>query len=79
MLRRTAYDGRNPNAEIWNTAMLQPLTISKAYAEHLKIGTCSWKYESWQGVVYDPDKRYSPLHYLPDSLCVRMGETVPCQ
>lgn len=46
--------------------MLLPLTIPKAYAQHLRTGTCSWKYESWQGLVYDPDKRYKPHDYLPD-------------
>lgn len=24
-------------------------------ANLLKIGTCSWKYPSWQGLVYSPD------------------------
>jgi uncharacterized protein YecE (DUF72 family) len=27
----------------------------------LKIGTCSWKYESWQGLVYSQDKKTNYL------------------
>ena len=33
---------------------------------YLRIGTCSWKYDSWKGLIYDPDKKYSPHHYLTD-------------
>lgn len=46
--------------------MLPPLAIPDRYAKQLNIGTCSWKYESWQGLMYDPDKRYRPDDYLPD-------------
>lgn len=35
-------------------------------AGRLRIGTCSWKYDSWKGLVYDPDRRYRPDDYLPD-------------
>ena len=34
--------------------------------EYLRIGTCSWKYDAWKGLVCDPDKRYRPDDYLPD-------------
>jgi uncharacterized protein YecE (DUF72 family) len=40
--------------------------IPARFAEHLRVGTCSWKYDSWKGLVYDPDKRYRPEDYLPD-------------
>lgn len=30
---------------------------------HLKIGTCSWKYDSWRGIIY-PEKR--PFNYLQE-------------
>jgi uncharacterized protein YecE (DUF72 family) len=40
--------------------------IPAAFASHLRIGTCSWKYDSWKGLVYDPDKHYRPDDYLPD-------------
>jgi len=46
--------------------MLPPPAIPDRYEHQLKIGTCSWKYESWQGLVYDPDMRYKPHDYLPD-------------
>ncbi len=40
--------------------------IPAAFTGHLRIGTCSWKYDSWKGLVYEPDKRYRPDDYLPD-------------
>lgn len=33
---------------------------------NLHLGTCSWKYDDWKGLVYDSDKTYSPDDYLPD-------------
>lgn len=30
---------------------------------HLHIGTCSWKYDSWQGIVYPESK---PFNYLEE-------------
>lgn len=33
---------------------------------YLRIGTCSWKYDSWKGLYYDPEKNYSPDDYLRD-------------
>lgn len=38
---------------------LEPLPL-------LRIGTCSWKYDSWKGLVYDPDRSYRPDDYLAD-------------
>lgn len=32
----------------------------------LRIGTCSWKYGSWKGLVYDVDKSYNAHDYLED-------------
>jgi uncharacterized protein YecE (DUF72 family) len=32
----------------------------------LKIGTCSWKYDSWKGLVYESGKSYRPQEYLAD-------------
>jgi uncharacterized protein YecE (DUF72 family) len=46
--------------------MLPDSKIPESHAGHLRIGTCSWKYDSWKGLVYDPDKRYRPNDYLPD-------------
>jgi len=39
---------------------------SRLHARHFRVGTCSWKYDSWKGLIYDPDKRYRPDDYLPD-------------
>ena len=40
--------------------------LPKQYSHHLRIGTCSWKYDSWKGLIYDPDKNYRPDDYLPE-------------
>jgi uncharacterized protein YecE (DUF72 family) len=32
----------------------------------LRIGTCSWKFDSWKGLLYEPGKRYRPQDYLHD-------------
>jgi uncharacterized protein YecE (DUF72 family) len=32
----------------------------------LRLGTCSWKYDSWKGLVYEPDRRYRPDDFLAD-------------
>jgi uncharacterized protein YecE (DUF72 family) len=42
------------------------LKIPDKYQSFLRIGTCSWKYESWKGLYYEPGKKYRPLDYLPD-------------
>jgi uncharacterized protein YecE (DUF72 family) len=41
------------------------VTIPTDYSDHLRIGTCSWKYDSWKGLYYDNDKTYGPNDYLP--------------
>jgi uncharacterized protein YecE (DUF72 family) len=48
------------------THMPSVYDIPAGYAGHVRIGTCSWKYDSWKGLVYEPDKRYRPDDYLPD-------------
>ena len=42
------------------------LTIPEAYRGHLRVGTCSWKYDSWKGLVYRAGVNYGPNDYLPD-------------
>jgi len=32
----------------------------------LRIGTCSWKYDSWKGLVYDSERVYGADDYLAD-------------
>ena len=46
--------------------MLSDLRIPEQYRPYLKIGTCSWKYDSWKNLVYDPAKKYGPHDYLAD-------------
>jgi len=29
------------------------LTIPESLRPYLRIGTCSWKYDSWKGLLYD--------------------------
>ncbi len=40
--------------------------IPDSYKEGLRIGTCSWKYDSWKGLVYEQGKTYRPYDYLGD-------------
>lgn len=43
-----------------------PYTIPPKLRPYLKIGTCSWKYPSWKGLIYDADKPYRPDDFLAD-------------
>jgi uncharacterized protein YecE (DUF72 family) len=38
--------------------------IPAAYRSSLRIGTCSWKYDSWKGLLYEPGKSFRPEDYL---------------
>lgn len=40
--------------------------IPELFRPFLKIGTCSWKFDSWKGLFYDQAKTYRPDDYLPD-------------
>jgi uncharacterized protein YecE (DUF72 family) len=40
--------------------------IPALYRPFLRLGTCSWKYDSWKGLVYDGGKRIRPDDYLAD-------------
>lgn len=33
---------------------------------YLRVGTCSWKYPSWKGLLYERQKHYRPQDYLRD-------------
>ena len=46
--------------------MLSDLQIPERYKSLLRIGTCSWKYDAWKGLVYDSEKKYGPYDYLAD-------------
>ncbi len=40
--------------------------IPAPYRPYLRIGTCSWKYDSWKGLYYDAGRRYHADDYLAD-------------
>lgn len=40
--------------------------IPPEYRRLLKVGTCSWKYPSWKGLIYNQDKPYRPDDFLAD-------------
>jgi uncharacterized protein YecE (DUF72 family) len=42
------------------------LKIPDAYANRLRVGTCSWKYDSWKGLIYDEGATYHRDDYLVD-------------
>lgn len=42
------------------------LEIPAAYKNVLRVGTCSWKYDSWKGLLYDAGTKYHPDDYLVD-------------
>lgn len=42
------------------------INIPEDYQPYLRIGTCSWKFDSWKGLFYDPAKNYGPDDYLVD-------------
>ncbi|MFC1794161.1 DUF72 domain-containing protein [Planctomycetota bacterium] len=46
--------------------MLADLQLPEQYKSYLRIGTCSWKYDSWKGLVYDSEKKYRAYDYLVD-------------
>jgi uncharacterized protein YecE (DUF72 family) len=46
--------------------VLPPLEIPSPYRGRLRVGTCSWKYDSWQDLIYRPGVDYGPNDYLPD-------------
>jgi len=42
------------------------LGVPEEHRPFLRIGTCSWKYDSWQGLIYREGVRYGPFDYLPE-------------
>jgi uncharacterized protein YecE (DUF72 family) len=42
------------------------LTIPEPLRPFLRLGTCSWKYDSWKGLLYDAGKTYRADNYLAD-------------
>jgi len=46
--------------------MLINVEIPAEFKGLLRLGTCSWKYDSWKSLIYAPEKRYRPDDYLAD-------------
>ena len=42
------------------------LSIPESLRPYLRLGTCSWKYDSWKGLLYDSAKGYRAADYLAD-------------
>jgi len=42
------------------------LEIPPRYRPFLRVGTCSWKFEGWRGLVYRQGVKYTPGDYLAD-------------
>ncbi len=42
------------------------IRIPDDYQPYLRIGTCSWKFDSWKGLIYEAGKKYRADDYLAD-------------
>ena len=42
------------------------LEIPAPYRSVLRVGTCSWKYEGWKGLIYRTGVKYAAGDYLAD-------------
>jgi uncharacterized protein YecE (DUF72 family) len=42
------------------------LQVPEEHRPYLRLGTCSWKYDSWKGLIYREGVDYGPFDYLPD-------------
>jgi uncharacterized protein YecE (DUF72 family) len=42
------------------------LSVPKKFRGLLRLGTTSWKYDTWKGLIYDKGKTYRPEDYLAD-------------
>ncbi len=40
--------------------------VPEAWRQVVRVGTCSWKYPSWAGLVYEAGREYAPDEYLAD-------------
>ena len=41
-------------------------SVPREFRGLLRLGTCSWKYDSWKGLIYELGKSYRPNDYLLD-------------
>jgi len=42
------------------------LAVPKPYELYIRVGTCSWKYDSWRGLLYKPGVKCAAADYLRD-------------
>lgn len=40
--------------------------VPEEFSAWLRVGTCSWKFDSWKGLLYQEGKDYRPNDYLAD-------------
>lgn len=40
--------------------------VPQPYRERVRVGTCSWKYDTWKGLVYEEGRKYYADDYLVD-------------
>lgn len=40
--------------------------VPNKISSNIRLGTCSWKYDSWKELIYDADKNYKSDDYLED-------------
>jgi uncharacterized protein YecE (DUF72 family) len=46
--------------------MALDLSVPREFRGLLRLGTCSWKYDAWKGLIYEPLKTYRADDYLVD-------------
>ena len=46
--------------------MALDFSVPREFRSLLRLGTCSWKYDTWKGLVYEPLKTYRADDYLVD-------------
>lgn len=46
--------------------MALDFNVPREFRGLLRLGTCSWKYDTWKGLIYEPLKTYRPDDYLTD-------------
>jgi uncharacterized protein YecE (DUF72 family) len=46
--------------------MALDFSVPREFRGLLRLGTCSWKYDTWKGLIYEPLKTYRPDDYLVD-------------
>lgn len=42
------------------------LQVPEEHRPFLRLGTCSWKYDSWKGIIYRDEVDYGAFDYLPE-------------